>query len=104
LPHGAPFSFDRATRDLWIADVGQDTYEEVDSQQATNRGGENYGCNRMEGLHCYQAGCQMRGAVRRLGAGFIGVYQVNFRVPAGAASGPQDVVVSATGSRRQRRG
>lgn len=55
------FSFDRATQDLWIADVGQDTYEEVDFQPATSRGGENYGWNRMEGLHCYQAGCQMQG-------------------------------------------
>lgn len=55
------FSFDRATRDLWIADVGQDTYEEVDFQPAASRGGENYGWNRMEGLHCYQAGCQVQG-------------------------------------------
>jgi glucose/arabinose dehydrogenase len=55
------FSFDRATGDLWIADVGQDTYEEVDFQPASSRGGENYGWNRMEGLHCYQAGCQMQG-------------------------------------------
>ncbi len=55
------FSFDRATGDLWIADVGQDVYEEVDFQPAASRGGENYGWNRMEGLHCYQAGCQMLG-------------------------------------------
>ena len=40
------FSFDRATRDLWIADVGQDTYEEVNFQPAASRGGENYGWNR----------------------------------------------------------
>ena len=55
------FSFDRVTHDLWIADVGQDTYEEVDLQPAASRGGENYGWNRMEGLHCYQAGCSMQG-------------------------------------------
>ena len=58
------FSFDRATSDLWIADVGQDTYEEVDFQPAASRGGENYGWNLMEGLHCYQAGCQMQGLTR----------------------------------------
>ena len=55
------FSFDRATRDLWIADVGQDTYEEVDLQPAASRGGENYGWNQMEGMHCYQAGCRTQG-------------------------------------------
>jgi uncharacterized protein (TIGR03437 family) len=55
------FSFDRATRDLWIADVGQDTYEEVDLQPAASHGGENYGWNRMEGFHCFTAGCSMQG-------------------------------------------
>jgi hypothetical protein len=48
-------SFDRATGDLWIADVGQDRAEEVDFQPAASRGGENYGWNRMEGLSCYPA-------------------------------------------------
>jgi uncharacterized protein (TIGR03437 family) len=55
------FSFDRASGDLWIGDVGQDLYEEVDFQPAAGRGGENYGWNLMEGLHCYQAGCSMQG-------------------------------------------
>jgi uncharacterized protein (TIGR03437 family) len=55
------FSFDRATSDLWIADVGQDAYEEVDFQPARDPGGENYGWNRMEGLHCYQKGCNQEG-------------------------------------------
>jgi glucose/arabinose dehydrogenase len=47
------FSFDRANGDLWIGDVGQDAYEEVDLQPATSAGGENYGWRKMEGLHCY---------------------------------------------------
>ncbi len=47
------FSFDRETGDLWIGDVGQDNYEEVDFQPATSIGGENYGWRRMEGFHCY---------------------------------------------------
>src|SRR5262249_34326315 len=55
------FSFDRATRDLWIADVGQNLYEEIDYQPASSHGGENYGWNRMEGLHCYQSGCTQQG-------------------------------------------
>ena len=55
------FSWDRGTGDLFIGDVGQDLYEEVDFQPASSRGGENYGWNRMEGLHCYQANCSMTG-------------------------------------------
>jgi glucose/arabinose dehydrogenase len=47
------FSFDRLTHDLFIADVGQDTWEEVDFQPAGSQGGENYGWSIMEGDHCY---------------------------------------------------
>jgi len=47
------FSFDRLTGDLWIGDVGQNTYEEVDLQPSSSRGGENYGWRLMEGLHCF---------------------------------------------------
>ncbi len=47
------FSFDRATGDLWIADVGQGTWEEIDFQSATSIGGENYGWRRMEATHCF---------------------------------------------------
>jgi uncharacterized protein (TIGR03437 family) len=55
------FSFDRVTRDLWIADVGQDTYEEVDLQRSFSQGGENYGWNQMEGFHCFRENCSMTG-------------------------------------------
>jgi glucose/arabinose dehydrogenase len=47
------FSFDRATGDLFIADVGQASWEEVDVQPAGSAGGENYGWRLMEGMHCY---------------------------------------------------
>ena len=47
------FSFDRQTADLFIADVGQSLYEEVNFQAAASPGGENYGWKMMEGLHCY---------------------------------------------------
>jgi glucose/arabinose dehydrogenase len=59
------FSFDRATNDLYIADVGQDTYEEIDVQPASSKGGENYGWRIMEGLHCYDPseGCDQSGLV-----------------------------------------
>lgn len=47
------FSFDRTTGDLWIADVGQGDWEEIDFQPASSIGGENYGWRRMEGTHCF---------------------------------------------------
>jgi glucose/arabinose dehydrogenase len=46
------FSFDRATGDLYIGDVGQNAWEEVDFQPASSTGGENYGWRCMEGFHC----------------------------------------------------
>lgn len=55
------FSFDAGTGDLWIADVGQNLYEEVNFQAASSPGGENYGWNRMEGLHCFQPNCSTEG-------------------------------------------
>jgi hypothetical protein len=42
-------SFDRHTGDLWIADVGQNEFEEVNFQPAGSNGGENYG------WRCYEA-------------------------------------------------
>jgi glucose/arabinose dehydrogenase len=52
------FSFDSATGDLWIADVGQSKWEEVDRAGfADGLGrGANYGWNVMEGAHCYNPG------------------------------------------------
>ncbi len=47
------FSFDDALGHLYIGDVGQNTYEEVNYQPATSAGGENYGWKVMEGFHCY---------------------------------------------------
>lgn len=47
------FSFDRQTGDLFIADVGQNQWEEVSFQPANSTGGENYGWHVMEGSHCY---------------------------------------------------
>lgn len=47
------FSFDRLTGDLWIADVGQNAWEEVNFQPAASPGGENYGWNVYEGAHTY---------------------------------------------------
>jgi glucose/arabinose dehydrogenase len=54
------FSFDRATGDLWIGDVGQGAWEEVNWQPASSPGGENYGWRLMEGSRCFNpsSGCQ----------------------------------------------
>jgi glucose/arabinose dehydrogenase len=45
------YSFDRLTGDLWIGDVGQSAWEEIDRQPAGSSGGENYGWNLAEGAH-----------------------------------------------------
>jgi glucose/arabinose dehydrogenase len=58
------WSFDRQTGDLYIGDVGQGLYEEIDVQPAASAGGENYGWNIMEGAHCYPppgGGCDQTG-------------------------------------------
>ena len=57
------FSFDRLTGDLYIADVGQNAREEIDVQQASSVGGENYGWNIMEGSICFSpsSGCNQSG-------------------------------------------
>ncbi len=45
------FSFDRATGDLWIGDVGQNKWEEVNFAPASSKGGENYGWRLREAAH-----------------------------------------------------
>jgi glucose/arabinose dehydrogenase len=91
------FSFDRDTGDLWIADVGQNVWEEINLQPGNSNGGENYGWRIMEGAHCFRPsegcdregltlpvleydhdqGCSVTGGYRYRGselAGFTGVY------------------------------
>ena len=46
-------SFDKETGDLWIADVGQNKWEEIHWRSVESQGGENYGWRLMEGNHCY---------------------------------------------------
>jgi glucose/arabinose dehydrogenase len=92
------FSFDRVTGDLFIADVGQDSWEEVNFQPATSLGGENYGWRRMEATHCFNpssncndgtltlpvleyshsAGCSISGGYRYRGVRYPGLEGVYF--------------------------
>jgi glucose/arabinose dehydrogenase len=48
------FSFDRLTDDLYIADVGQNAWEEIHLVPAGTPGSINFGWNIMEGTHCYR--------------------------------------------------
>ena len=55
------FSFDRLTGDLWIPDVGQDLWEEVNMTPAGSTGGENYGWSCKEGTYFFKADCDDNG-------------------------------------------
>jgi glucose/arabinose dehydrogenase len=75
-------TFDRATGDLWIGDVGQSSWEEIDVARA-GTSGLNFGWNRMEGAHCFPPGGDCRGDAftppvseygRELGCTVIGGY------------------------------
>jgi glucose/arabinose dehydrogenase len=49
------YAIDRAKGDLYIGDVGQNLWEEVDVVAMASLTGKDFGLNVMEGLHCYQA-------------------------------------------------
>jgi glucose/arabinose dehydrogenase len=59
------FAFDRASGDLYIADVGRDRWEEINFQPHDSPGGENYGWRLMEGPACFYLShdCNPHGAL-----------------------------------------
>jgi subtilisin family serine protease len=58
------FSFDPLTGDMYLADVGEDSFEEVNYQDTSSSGGEDYGWSVMEGAQCYGADtCNTAGLV-----------------------------------------
>jgi glucose/arabinose dehydrogenase len=61
------YSFDRTTADLWVGDVGQNAWEEVDFQPANAPAPRNYGWNIREAAHCFGAtDCGSEGLVEPL--------------------------------------
>jgi glucose/arabinose dehydrogenase len=59
------FAFDRANGDLWIADVGQNLWEEVDHVAAADGAGKgaNFGWSAFEGSHPFNADQRADGAI-----------------------------------------
>ncbi|MGE0638678.1 MAG: sorbosone dehydrogenase family protein [Thermoanaerobaculia bacterium] len=57
------YSFDRTTGELWIGDVGQNAWEEIDVVDPGTGGGTHFGWKTMEGFHCYtpRSGCETAG-------------------------------------------
>jgi glucose/arabinose dehydrogenase len=57
-------AFDPASDDLWVADVGQNAWEEIDVLPAADGGGRgaNLGWNAREGAHDYEGGSAPEGA------------------------------------------
>lgn len=84
------FAFDRETDDAFIADVGQDEWEEVDHVPAGTLAGRNFGWSTFEGTHCFRvaSGCSLPGATAPVieyahdaagGASIIGGYRYRGR-------------------------
>jgi len=60
------FSFDRSNGDMYIGDVGQNTYEEIDYQPAASVG-QNFQWNLCEGFHTYSSGGDTAGCTPAFG-------------------------------------
>jgi glucose/arabinose dehydrogenase len=58
------FTFDRETGDLWIGDVGQNAWEEVNLARAGSKGGENWGWPAEEGTNPFRGRTPTPGAIR----------------------------------------
>jgi glucose/arabinose dehydrogenase len=57
------WSFDRLNGDMWIGDVGQGAWEEVNWKRAGTASGENFGWDCYEGNHIYTTGCTLTDTV-----------------------------------------
>jgi hypothetical protein len=69
-------SFDSQNGDLWLGDVGQDRYEEIDHVKSGL--GQNFGWNKVEGRHLYPSG-----ALCRKNCDHLPVIEYKHNVPTG---------------------
>jgi glucose/arabinose dehydrogenase len=74
------YSFDKMTGDLWIGDVGQNVWEEIDFQPASSNGGENYG------WRCYEASASYNTSGCGSASGYVKpVYEFSHSTPNGCS-------------------
>ncbi len=57
------WSFDRGSDDLWIGDVGQDLYEELDVISLSQARGADFGWSTFEGDSCFRPPCDATGKI-----------------------------------------
>jgi glucose/arabinose dehydrogenase len=77
------FSFDRKTGDLYIGEVGEARFEEIDFQAAGSKGGQNYGWNKYEGATPFGKGVTMDGISKTTLPMFIYPHSVGCSVTGG---------------------
>ncbi|MEW5985934.1 MAG: PQQ-dependent sugar dehydrogenase [Chloroflexota bacterium] len=71
------FSFDRLTGDLYVADVGEWNYEEINRETAGELGGRNYGWHCYEGTHDHTQAAHLIGQCTDVSAYTFPWYQYN---------------------------
>jgi glucose/arabinose dehydrogenase len=78
------WSFDRLTNDIWIGDVGQDSYEEINHRPADSIKGANFGWRCYEGNNTFNT------------AGCLGISNYTFPVYTYPTPGPQGAITGGT--------
>ena len=100
------FSFDRETGDLWIGDVGQNEFEEIDAAAPTSRAGPNFGWSAFEGTERFnddqeapeRDGRRCSSTARDGGCSVTGGYVVRDREPRRRSSAATSTATSARAS------
>ncbi len=87
------FSFDSLSGDLWLGDVGQNDYEEINLVKK----GKNYGWNIMEGMHCYERSLNLIEKAKGIKANKNSCEKTNLELPIIQYSTRQDSNCSVIG-------